>query len=467
MIKAFTTLAALIVATICIGIGCETNPKAPKVSSKLPKERKTTTSLDIQQPQNSKKSIALTKKGKIELKQVPEPARKALTSSINSLAVDLYKAVEKKGNFIISPYGAAIALSQIQNGAEGPTADKLKRILHPSYSLRELNASLTDFLVRLSGQYEVFGDRDGNYGGTPHELTVASSLWLKKGHVFNSDYINSMKDLRGVRVGNADFKKQPQIAAKQINDWIADITKQRIKNVATVDDFSEITRIYLSSVVYFKAEWVEGFPEKNTAREEFHVDKKSQIGVSMMKSTINYHYKEDKNVQVVKVDYLSTPGSAFCLAVILPRKIDGLESLERKLSPAHIKDWTAVTKERKWVDLWLPKFETASAVDLKKPLELLGLGSIFAAGTDLSKISSTEPLWLDKLKQNSWIKIDEKGTEAASATHGGVMGQRGDRDDPFVFHADHPFMYLVYDKKSGAIVFMGRVVNPVPKKTAE
>jgi len=231
-------------------------------------------------------------------------------------------------------------------------------------------------------------------------------------------------------------------------------TKGRIKDLILQGMIKTDTRLVLTNAVYFKGEWVRRFPAENTQTEEFKTLQGWMVKVPLMHQKDRFPYSENENLQILEMPY---EGEIFSMLIILPRK-GQLETVEKSLSVENLNRWQKEMHPEE-VKVHLPKFRTEGRCSLKGELQKMGLNLAFRRGeADFSGMTGARDLCLDEVVHKSFVEVDEKGTEAAAAT--GMMMRSTALRKEKVFRADRPFLYLIQDRESGGILFMGRMANP-------
>jgi serpin B len=216
------------------------------------------------------------------------------------------------------------------------------------------------------------------------------------------------------------------------------------------------TRLVLTNAVYFKASWAEPFVERATEDGMFTRGDATQTKVRLMRRTDQYAYGETEHAQVLEIPYVSGDMS---MVVVLPKAKDGLDAVETKEG---IDVWTGMLQGRSRVAVKLPKFTFTSGFDLNRALQAMGMRLAFDAGkANFQGITAKEPLFIGVVIHKAFVAVDEKGTEAAAATAvamraGSVMQEK----PPVDFIADHPFLFFLRHRTTGAVLFLGRVADP-------
>lgn len=381
---------------------------------------------------------------------VNEEAVREVCSGFNAFATDLYREVaDKPGNVVLSPASVAIALGMVHAGAEGETADEIAGALHVGRPVNDLHAAIGEILRRWN--------RPEGY-----ELSVANRLFGDGGVPFAKRYLDVTRRSFDAPLETMDFRGDPGGSRQRINGWVEEQTRRKIRDLLSEGAVTPLTRLVLVNAVYFKAQWVEPFPEAATAEAEFRAPAGPKR-VPMMNAVATYRYAASpaERVRLLDIPYR---GRAFAMTIVLPDDVEGLGALEGRLDAKRLGSWIeAMAGER--VRLRLPKFkiEMVEPLTLSRPLRALGVERAFDPATaDLGAMATSgERLFVSEGFHKAFIEIDEKGTEAAAATALGIRATSAPpQRDPVPFVVDRPFLYLIRDTRTGAILFLGRVEDP-------
>lgn len=363
-------------------------------------------------------------------------------------AFDLYKRLgaEAEGNLFCSPHSISTALAMTYAGARNETADEMAGTLHFPLPQARLHKAFGDLADRL-GRIDAGGKDDGV------ELAIANRLWGQEGKTFLQPFLDATSANYGAGFETADFLADPDGSRQTINGWVAEQTRGRIKGLLKQGDVTAATRLVLTNAIYFKGDWLEQFDPKKTRDRRFFTAGESFVETPMMAMMDRFSIYESGDVQVLEMPY---KGGRMAMMIVLPTKRDGLAALEEALSPAMLESWRKEANTRE-VRVSLPRFELGHRFDLGQTLAAMGMPSAFKAGeADFSGMTGRQDLFIGKVVHQAWVKVDEKGTEAAAATGTGMVTMSMPRS----FTADHPFLFLIRDRDTGAILFMGRVVDP-------
>jgi serpin B len=380
--------------------------------------------------------------------QPGENDRGALVRGNNEFAFALYGRLDKKpGNLFFSPYSISTALAMTYAGARGKTAEQMADVLHftlPGVRLHDAFAALQAELQPSSKKRK-------------YELHVANRLWGQKGYYFLPEFLQLTRTRYGAEMAQADFAHQTEKARLAINKWIEQQTNDKIKDIIARGVLDPSTRLVLANAIYFKDAWMQPFSEKATKKEDFHLSAEKKVAVPMMHQVEDCPFYQGEGFSMVSLPY---QGYDLAMIVLLPAKVDGLAALEKSLSEKALAGWLKKAKQRR-VDLTLPKFKMTSQFSLKEVLAAMGMKLAFSASADFSGMSSAEKLMISKVIHQAYVDVNEKGTEAAAATVI-IVSPTGFRvpPPPATFRADHPFVFLLRDTRTGSILFMGRLANP-------
>ena len=362
-----------------------------------------------------------------------------------TLGVRLYDQLRAgDDNVVISPVSLMGAFGVVSAGARGQT----RIALLSSLSLPDspsLNADLGALLRALERE-------DGQT-----TLSVANAVWVQDGFGLKPDFVESVQRDYGALARPVDFRDAPDEAAGRINAWVSGQTRRRIPELLSPSSINDATRLIVTNAVYFLGDWAQPFNASNTSDQTFYLTDGSRLSTPMMYQRGYLRLLETGALQAIDLPYR---GDRLSMTVILPRTRGGLSDVEAQLS-ANLAGWLIALDEEepRRVLLYLPKTETALSYDLIPQLTMLGMGIAFADGADFRGIADA-PLAIGQVVHKTFLRIDEKGTEAAAATGIAVEQASAPVTPPPTFRADHPFLFLIRDKETGAILFLGRINRP-------
>lgn len=375
-----------------------------------------------------------------------------LTGPTNQFSIKFYKYVAglSDENVFFSPLGIFTAFSMAYEGADADTASQIRQTFDlpadPSKRQRVFSLML-DNLTRNDSKYD---------------LSLANALWLDKGFEPLAEYVNAATGSYGGKVSTVEFDESEGV--DKINAWTDEKTNGRIKEILAHGDTDHLTRLAITSAVYFKGAWETQFYEAGTRTSDFSKSSHETVRTPMM---ISYnptfpHYEND-DLQVLSMPY---DGNELSMVIILPKDVDGLESLENKVTDELIRKLTGKLSPTLFEIVKVPKFTFSTSYDLKKDLESMGMTLPFdPKRADFSKIADSDDaqrnLYIYKAVHKAFVEVNEKGTEATAATAmmGGLESLEIIVTNKF-FIADHPFIFLIQENETGKILFFGRIVDP-------
>jgi len=362
----------------------------------------------------------------------------------NQFALELYTELSKNGkeNIFYSPYSIFAALGMTYEGAKGETKDEIKSVFHfPEDSTLRPNFA------------KIYNDINKNE--EDYELRTGNALWVQKDYPFLEDYINIVEKYYGGKVSNLDFVKETEKSRQTINSFIEEQTNGKIKDLIPKGVLDYLTRLVLTNAIYFKGTWQWEFNPKNTEEVDFKITPTDIVKVPMMymkpeKAKFNYADLED--LQILELPY---KGEKISMLILLPK--DNLEDIQ-PLTIEKLKEWKSQTKEETLDEIYLPKFEFDTKYFMKEILSDMGMPTAFEMDADFSGMDGTKSLYIKEVIHQAYVKVDEKGTEAAAAT--GVVMELTSIMPKNIFRADHPFIFIIQQNDTGNILFLGRVNDP-------
>ena len=344
-------------------------------------------------------------------------------------------------NWMVSPLSASMALGMITNGAEGNTLKEMKATLGFSEaSIDEMNAYYRRILTELP-------ELDNTT-----QLGLANSIWINQDFEVKSPFVDVNKQMYDAKVSNLNFSATN--APSTINNWCSDKTNGLITKV--IENIQPDTKMFLLNALYFKGIWKKGykFLESNTQKDNFTCIDGSVVQVPMMHQSNSYSYTTNEFFQMARFDY---GNGAFGMTILLPNEELGLNESLKALTSENWKKWNEERRSQKLV-VKFPHLNIQYRKDLINDMSTLGMKDAFNSSADFSGISSNQ-LYLSLLEQHTYLKVDEKGTEAAAVTIGGMSNSAGPAPTPIDFFLNRPFAFMITETSTGAILFMGKVTK--------
>jgi serpin B len=379
----------------------------------------------------------------------PAPADahlRQLVEGNTAFALDLYARLRAdEGNLFIGPQSVSTALAMTWAGARGETGQQMASTLHfdlPAGLLHPAFGRLEETLLAA------------NAGGCGPELYLANRLWGQRGMAFRDPFLVTARLNYSGGFEAVDFAGAAEQARQTINTWVEAQTKDRIQELLQAGDVEAATVMVLTNAVYFKSTWLYQFDERYTRDGAFSINAADSVTVPFMGLRAKFPYFQSDQVQAVELPY---EGERLSMVLLVPRQRDGLAALEESLTVGNVKTWLGGLKERE-VHVSMPRFKLEDRFYLERTLAAMGMPLAFTPGkADFSGICGRPGgIWIDKVIHQTFIEVDERGTEAAAAT--AVTLKRG--GGPPIIRADRPFLFLIRDRQTGAILFLGRVADP-------
>ena len=348
-------------------------------------------------------------------------------------------------NIFISPASVGLALAMTYNGAAGETKQGMERALDiQGMNHLELNQAYLQLRTALES------------ADPKVQLSIANSLWGRKGVEFNPSFIQRNKQYYGAEITALDFNDPG--AAGTINSWVSDKTKGKIDKI--VDRIDPQAILFLINAIYFKGTWSREFDKAKTKDDQFTTMTGTQKRHPMMNQSGKYRYYEDKTFQAVSLPY---GGSRVSMYIFLPAKGTSIVQFQKQLNAASWDSWMSEFVETQG-DIALPRFKVDYEIGLNDALKQLGMGVAFDPNrADFSGVAKySENAFISRVKHKAFAEVNEEGTEAAAATSvemsvTSVMRPR----KSFRMIVDHPFFCAIRDNRTGALLFMGSIVDPV------
>ena len=367
--------------------------------------------------------------------------QKELLNLGQSFSLEFLDRIEKDSStedYVISPLSIQFLLGMILNGAKDKTADEIRTVLGYGESTA---ADVNEFCKAMLRQLPAL---DKNT-----KLMIADAIVVDEGYKLRPAYSKTVEDYYDAQISNLDFKDTKRSADK-INRWCYEHTEGLIPHI--LDEVSPAMLCYLLNALYFKGEWTEKFNKAYTTEEPFFRNGKEVAKVPLMSNFGEYNYTENELFQAVSLPY---GNGAFSMAIMLPA---GKHTTAEII--AHLKktgwDYFKRTMYDRQVDLFIPRFETKYHKELNEILSAMGMPTSFKDNANFSDMSP-DALKLSFVQQDAVIKVDEEGAEAAAISSAGMEKATAiPMDPPVVLRADHPFIYIISEYSTGAILFAGR-----------
>jgi serpin B len=373
-----------------------------------------------------------------------------VTAGNSGFAFDLYGKIKgdsnaPKGNLFFSPYSVSTALAMTYGGARGETKEQMAKTLRFTLPDQNLYSAFGNLQKQLIQENKLRG----------YQLLLANALWCQKGEPFLKDFLDLTQNYYGAGTNQVDFVNETEKSRQEINSWVEEKTNEKIKELIPPDGVERETVLVLTNAIYFKGDWKFKFKRKDTEQADFFISKEDKIKVDMMHIKEKFKYYADEKMQAVELPYKSNETS---MLVLLPNETESLKEIEDTLTAESLSNLLSkITTEK--IDVYFPKFKMKwGSFSLNNVLKKLGMLDAFDRDkADFSGINGKGGIWISDVFHQAMIEVNEQGTEAAAGT--GVVIVKSFHIEP-IFRADHPFIFIIKDNRSGSILFMGRVINP-------
>ncbi|MGA2173462.1 MAG: serpin family protein [Verrucomicrobiota bacterium] len=379
---------------------------------------------------------------------------KSLVEGNTAFALDLYARLSgAPGNLFFSPYSISTALAMTYAGARGETETQMSRVLHFSKGEARLHSSFGELQRQLNDAQKQKGI----------QLDIANALWAQQGEPFLPAFLKIAKDDYQASVKQADFQTDADAVRREINRWVAQKTRDKIQDILPPGSVDSATALVLANAIYFKGLWGSPFEKAATSIQPFHLSASSHADALLMHRVGDVSYTGNDDFQAVELPY---DGYELSMMILLPRQIDALGQLEKQLSPTFLARLDAQMPIQE-VEIFLPKFKLESDFKLNDTLAKMGMPDAFIwRKADFSGLNGANDLFISGVFHKAWVEVTEGGTESAAAT--AVVMTRSTESvakpppppPPPVFRADHPFLFLIRDTRSGSLLFVGRLADP-------
>ena len=370
----------------------------------------------------------------------------SVVNANNQFAFDVYSEFKEESeneNIFFSPYSISVALTMTYEGAKGQTAEEMQSVLRVPKDDNLRKANFAKIINEINKE-------DKKY-----KLSTANALWPRIDFQLLKEYQNTIEKYYGGRATPLDYAGDPEGSRQIINSWIEDKTEDKIKDLIPSEFLKPFTVLVLTNAIYFKGIWVLQFNPKETKEESFKTDDGEIVKVPMMRlvgKNEKFNYAETEDLQILEMLY---DGEDLSMLVILPKE-NKLEKIEKELSIEKLSEWKSMLKEQK-IDIYIPKFKLETKYFMADTLKKMGMPTAFDSSADFSGINGVKGIWISKVIHQAFVDVNEEGTEAAAATAVIMIEMAPTTPE---FQADHPFIFLIQEKETGNILFMGKVANP-------
>ncbi|MBE0430648.1 MAG: serpin family protein, partial [Dehalococcoidia bacterium] len=370
-----------------------------------------------------------------------------LVEGNTAFAFDLYQALrEQDGNLFYSPHSISVALAMTYAGARGETAEQMADTLRFLLDQDDLHPAFNWLDAELARRGEGAGSKDGE----GFRLNVVNAIWGQKDYGFLPAFLDVLAENYGAGLNVLDFMNEAEESRLTINDWVSYHTEGRIEDLILQGAIDPLTRLVLTNAIYFNAAWAQPFDRRGTADGPFYLLDGGEVVVPMMRETQPVGYARGTGYQAVELFY---DGRELSMVILLP-DAGQFQAFEEDLDAQRVKNIVGALQPGRLM-LTMPKFEFDSQFSLSDTLAAMGMPVAFSGAADFSDMTGGRDLFISEVVHKAFVAVDEEGTEAAAAT--GVVMITSMPPDLTI---DRPFIFLIRDIDTGAILFVGRVLNP-------
>lgn len=399
---------------------------------------------------NTPGCVAISDKQRVQSPNVPDGELESAVSGNTAFAVDLYQQLRgEPGNLFYSPFSISEALAMTWAGARGDTESQMAKALRFSLSQDKLHPAFNALDLALMSRGE---NAEGSDGG-PFRLKLDNALWGQMGYQFQTPFLDTLALNYGAGLHIVDFQKAPDASRTLINDWVAEKTEDKIKDLLPEGSVDALTRLVLTNTVYFNAAWSEPFEKDQTKDLAFTKRDGTSIQVPTMAGYQEAPYGEGDGWAALDVPYGKRELS---MLLILPTA-GTLDAFEASLTSEKLGEITGKLSTH-GVSVTLPRFKIESQFSLAEQLSKLGMKDAFTDAADFSGMNGKGGLFISAVVHKAFVDVNEAGTEAAAAT--GVVVGTTSAPEPAEIHFDRPFLFVIRDRATKTILFFGRVEDP-------
>jgi len=381
-----------------------------------------------------------------ELNVTEKTAR--LIDAENQFGFELYQHVfsseTEYKNIMVSPLSVSLALAMTYNGANGETKTAMEKTLKV-YGLTpdDINTSYRDLVNALKSlDPKVL-------------LEIANAIFYRDDFQVENEFVSINKNYYDAGVSALDFGNE-QKSLETINGWVAEKTHDKIETI--IDRITRNHVMFLLNAIYFKGTWQKEFNEKSTEKLPFYLESGESIETQMMQRLDTLPYMKNDLFSAIELSYGK---GNYNMVVFLPENDKTLDEIVSKLDKENWETWMESFQETQSVDIKLPRFKYEYEIVLNDVLTEMGMGVAFTGAADFTGINRGGGLNIDYVKHKSFIEVNEEGTEAAAVTVVAIERTSVGGPEKVPFYVNRPFMYVITEKSTGAVLFMGTVKNPL------
>lgn len=371
-----------------------------------------------------------------------------IATANNAFTFDLYSMVKNEDeNVLFSPYSIFSAMAVCYDGTEGSTKEQMSNAFY--YPLNKL--------VLEESSKKMIGTINSN--NDAYDLETTNALWVLENYTLNEQYVSNAKNYYDGMVTPVDFVNEPEASTDTINKWVEEKTNEKIKKLIPEGEIGPDTRLVITNTIYFNGTWVKEFDPDITRTRSFTLSNGDEKSVSTMRIVEKFNYGEDQKAKILELPY---KGDNLSMYIVLPKE-NNITELENNFTLKYYSKLKENMSTGDYVEVWIPKFTFKTEAELKSPLIEMGVVDAFNPNAaNFSGITPDKSLAISEIYHQAFVDVHEKGTEAAAAT--GAIILEEEIEYTWEFKADHPFLFMIEDKRTGCILFIGKVESPEYEK---
>uniref|UniRef100_A0A8C5MQD6 Serpin family B member 8 n=1 Tax=Leptobrachium leishanense TaxID=445787 RepID=A0A8C5MQD6_9ANUR len=372
-----------------------------------------------------------------------------ISDANNQFALDVLREIGNElvgQNVVFAPLSILMTMIMVYSGAGGNTAAQMGKVLHVN-NIKNVNPKCKNVLVEL-------------FQSNPdYKLRNMNKLFGEKTYQFLPSYLGALNASYGAVLEKVDFLNDTERTRQYINEWITNQTDGKIKELLPKKSVSSNTALAVVNVLYFLANWTKQFDGKTTKKGSFKLITGEEVNVDMMftANKFNFNYISNPGLSIIELPYGKTQGLS--MFVLLPNNNTVLKKLDLQISYKDIANWVSETNMKPVnVALHLPKFRIEQSIPLRNILSSMGMSDPFdPLRANFTQMTDRDNLFVSDVHHKTFIEVNERGTEAASATAAVITSRSSLREQ---FNADHPFHFFIREKKTQCILIYGKVYKP-------
>jgi len=370
---------------------------------------------------------------------------RSVAEANNEFGFALYDLVRQSGedNLFLSPASLSTALAMTYAGARGATAAEMKAALRWTLPDDELHPAVEELLSSLAGE--------------SWKIELANALWGDRGMAFHREFLELAHGHYDAGFDEVDFAGSPDRARRTINAWVDEQTNHEIAELLLPGDIDPSTVLVLTNAIHFKGTWKVRFDDAETRPAAFRVSADREVPVEMMRAREStFLHFGGEGFELLELPYA---GDRISMLVLLPAEGSDLADLEAGLSAGNLATWASRMQPTRFRSVEIPRFASSTRLGLRDALNRLGISLAFTPNADFSGMTPSRPAWIDDVFHEARVRIDEEGTLAAGST--AVVISKGPViREADLFRADRPFIYIIRDRRTGIVLFLGRLIDP-------